>query len=54
MKEKDRVTLTWDKEVAGTVVRAGEQVSEVKFDDGRVRFIPNEQLLALGGSNGRL
>src|SRR4051812_25559032 len=39
-----RVKVTWDPNAHVTLITKGEQVSEVKFDDGRRRFIPNTHL----------
>ena len=45
--EGDRVVTTYDKDRPGKIVRLGVEVSEVKFDDGQSRFIPNEFLVKL-------
>jgi hypothetical protein len=39
-----RVQVVWD-DCPATVVQEGPQQSEIKFDDGRVRFIINEHLV---------
>jgi hypothetical protein len=39
-----RIVLRYNSERRGFVVTAGPEVSEVRFDDGSVRAIPNEQL----------
>lgn len=38
------VKVKWDPDVPATIIRHGDEVSEVKFSDGRIRFIPNDQL----------
>jgi hypothetical protein len=38
-----RVQVVWD-DCPATVVQEGPQQSEIKFDDGRVRYIINEQM----------
>lgn len=40
-EENDRVRLRSDKEDCGVVKKRGPYVSEVKFDRGVTRFIPN-------------
>lgn len=45
--EGDRIVTTYDRDRPGKVVRLGVEVSEVKFDDGHSRFIPNEFLVKL-------
>jgi hypothetical protein len=42
--EKRRIVLRYNSERRGFVVVAGPEVSEVRFDDGSVRAIPNEHL----------
>ncbi len=44
-KNGDRVILRYDDENAGTVLAAGLEVSEVKFDHNATRCIPNGHLL---------
>ena len=44
LKEGSRIMVRWHPEWFGRIVRLGPEVSEVKFDDGIRRFIPNEQL----------
>lgn len=40
----DRVTLTYDRDSIGEVVRLGPEVSEVRWDDKRKQFISNRHL----------
>src|SRR4051812_47486237 len=44
IKEKDRVRLTYWRLRRGVVVRAGLEVSEVKFDKGHTGFHLNKHL----------
>jgi hypothetical protein len=44
----DRVALRYDAESLGTVMAAGPEVSEVKFDDNVTRCIPNVHLSPAG------
>lgn len=43
-KLRDTVIVSWDRKVPAKIIRRGPEVSEVQFADGRVRFIPNDQL----------
>jgi hypothetical protein len=49
---KQRVALRWDKDRTGAIVSVGVEVSEVKFDDGAIRFIANDQLIKAKGKGG--
>lgn len=48
LEEKARVVLAYDAEATGRIVRLGSETSEVKFDDGGSRFIPNKDLKPIG------
>ncbi len=43
LTEGQTVKVSWiDK--PGKLIRKGEETSEIKFPDGKTRYIPNEQL----------
>ena len=41
MEIKQRVCLTYDRDRQGVITRSGPEVSEIKFDDGKVSYHPN-------------
>lgn len=43
-ERREPVLVTWDPECPAVCVTPGEQVSEVRFADGRERFLPNREL----------
>jgi len=49
--ERRRIKLRYNSERRGFVVQAGPEVSEVRFDDGSVRNIPNDQLQTIKPTN---
>jgi len=44
IKDRDKVRLTYWRLKRGVVIRAGLEVSEVKFDNGHTGFYMNEHL----------
>jgi hypothetical protein len=53
-QDSARVYDIGDPGAYGTVLTEGEQVSEVRFDDGRQRFISNENLRVVSSAGGGL
>jgi len=44
---RKRVKLTYDRSFTGIVLDEGPEVSDVRFDDGVRRFIPNKHLASV-------
>ena len=44
---KRRVFLSYDKDREGVVVHEGDEVSDVRWNDGSCQFVPNERLVTI-------